>query len=135
MINKITHVPLLVKDQEEALAWYTEKLGFEIRANDPFPNNPEYRWITIAPPGQTEVEFLLQPPEWGTEGDPESRAGMVGKTPGFVLQSTDCHKDYETLTAKGVQFISPPEDLPWGVSALFADLYGYVHNLLEIKMG
>jgi hypothetical protein len=60
---------------------------------------------------------------------------LIGKSPGFVLASTDCRKDHEEMTAKGVQFISPPEDEPWGVLALFVDLYGYVHNLLEPGMG
>jgi catechol 2,3-dioxygenase-like lactoylglutathione lyase family enzyme len=133
MINQVTHVSLLVRDQEEALAWYTEKLGFEVRADDPFPDNPHFRWVTVAPPGQTGLEIILQPPQWGPEGDAESRAEMIGKPPGFVLGSTDCRKDYQDLTARGVQFISPPEDVPWGVSALFVDLYGYVHNLVETR--
>jgi catechol 2,3-dioxygenase-like lactoylglutathione lyase family enzyme len=135
MISKVSQVSLLVRDQQEALAWYTEKLGFEVRANDPFPGSPDSRWITVAPPGQTDLEIVLQPPEWGMEGDAESRAQLIGKMPGFVLASTDCRKDYEELTAKGVQFTSPPEDLPWGVSALFVDLYGYAHNLVETRMG
>lgn len=135
MINTVTHVSLLVGDQHEALAWYTEKLGFEVRANDPFPDNPDYRWITVAPPGQTDLQIILQPPEWGPAGNTESRAQLIGKSPGFVLGSTDCRRDYEELTAKGVQFISPPEDVPWGVSAVFVDLYGYVHNLVETRMG
>jgi catechol 2,3-dioxygenase-like lactoylglutathione lyase family enzyme len=135
MINKVSHVALLVRDQQEALEWYTDKLGFEVRSNEPFPNNPEIQWITITPPGQTELEVILQPPEWGPEGEPEDRANLIGKAPGFVLETTDCRKDYKELTAKGVDFIDPPMEMPWGVSALLVDLYGYVHNLVEPRMG
>ena len=131
MISKVSHVPLLVGDQQEALAWYTEKLGFEVRAHQPFPGSPENLWITVAPPGQTDIEILLQPPEWGTEGDAESRAQLIGKAPGFVLETTDCRQDYEELSARGVHFVDPPMEMPWGISALFVDLYGYVHTLVE----
>lgn len=135
MITKVSHLSLLVRDQRQALAWYTEKLGFEVRSNDPFPDNPDYRWVTVAPSGQTDVEIILQPPEWGPEGDAESRTALIGQAPGLVLTSTDCRRDYEDLSAKGVKFISPPEEVPWGVSALFVDLYGYVHNLVEARSG
>jgi predicted enzyme related to lactoylglutathione lyase len=134
MISRVTHVPLLVHDQNEALEWYTQKRGFEKRADDPFPGDPESRWVTIAPKGQTDMEIVLQPPAWGPGGDAGSRAQMVGKQPGWVVVTDDCHREYEELTACGVQFVSPPEDLPWGVSALFTDLYGNVHNLLEPRM-
>jgi len=89
------------------------------------------RWVTVASPEQTDVEIILQPPEWGPEGDAESRAAQIGQAPGFVLASTDCHMDYEALAESGVQVIDPPMEMPWGISALFADLYGYAHNLLE----
>lgn len=130
MINQVTHIALLVRDQQEALDWYREKLGFEVRADEPFPGTPDRRWLTIAPPGQANPKIILQPPEWGREADRQSRIDLIGKSPGLVLRSTDCHKDYEELKAKGVHFVSPPEETEWGISALFVDLYGYVHNLV-----
>jgi catechol 2,3-dioxygenase-like lactoylglutathione lyase family enzyme len=133
MISRLSHVALLVRDQQEALDWYTQKLGFEVRSDEPFPNNPEARWVTVAPAGQTDLEVLLQPPEWGPEGEPGDRAGLVGKAPGFVLASTDCRRDYEDLKARGVEFTGPPMEMPWGVSVVFFDLYGYVHNLVETR--
>ena len=131
MIEKVTHVSLIVPDQREAKTYYTEILGFVVKSDDPFPDDPGNRWITVAPPGQMDVEIVLQPPAWGPEGDAASRTELIGKYPGFVLGTSDCRQDYEDLSAKGVYFISPPEDVPWGVSALFVDKYGYVHNLVE----
>jgi len=129
MITKVTHISLLVRDQQEALTWYTEKLGFVKRADDPFPEG-EGRWITIAPQGQNEVQIVLEPPEWGL-GDAETKLRMVGKMPGWVLHTDDCRRDYEEFKSRGVNFTSPPEELPWGISAVFEDLYGAQHNLLE----
>jgi catechol 2,3-dioxygenase-like lactoylglutathione lyase family enzyme len=73
MISKVTHVSLLVPDQEEALAWYTEKLGFKTRSNDPFPDNPEFRWVTVAPPGQSDLEIVLPLRSGGRRGIPKAR--------------------------------------------------------------
>jgi catechol 2,3-dioxygenase-like lactoylglutathione lyase family enzyme len=131
MISRIAHVPLLVKDQQEALVWYTDKLGFEERANDPDPDDPEHRWITIAPQGQTDLEIVLQPPEWGPSGSAEEQAQMIGKQPGWVIITDDCRAECEALEARGVKIVDPPVDLPWGVLAMIADLYGTVHSLLE----
>jgi catechol 2,3-dioxygenase-like lactoylglutathione lyase family enzyme len=134
MISRVTHVPLLVKDQQEASKWYTERLGFEERANDPFPDDPENRWITIAPRGQEELEIVLQPPHWGSGDDAGERAKLIGKQPGWVIVTDDCRSECAQLEARGVKIVDPPMEMPWGVSALIADLYGNVHNLLEPRM-
>ncbi len=77
------------------------------------------------------MEIVLEPPEWGLESDPEAKAQMVGKAPGWVITTDDCRQDYEVFRSRGVKFVSPPEELPWGISAVFEDLYGHQHNLLE----
>ena len=133
-MERITHVSLLVRDQQEALDWYTEKLGWVVKANDPFPGDESNRWITVAPPGQTEIEVVLQPPAWEPGGDAASRAAQVGKGPGFVITTDDCRGEIETLRSRGVQIVSEPEELPWGISAVFLDLYAYAHNLLQNTM-
>jgi catechol 2,3-dioxygenase-like lactoylglutathione lyase family enzyme len=130
MLTKVTHVSLLVRDQEEARKWYTEKLGFEVRADDPFPGG-QGRWVTIAPKGQPDLEIVLEPLAWGLASDPTAKAQMIGKVPGWVIHTDDCRKDYEVLQSRGVKFLSPPEEAPWGISAVFEDLYGHQHNLLE----
>jgi predicted enzyme related to lactoylglutathione lyase len=130
MLTRITHIALPVLDQDEALQWFTEKLEFEKRADSLFPNSSE-RWLTISPKNQPELEVVLQPPQWGLDGTPESRQQWVGQTPGWVVVTDDCQGDYEKLQARGVEFVSPPEEMPWGVSAVFKDLYGNRHNLLQ----
>ena len=134
-MDKITHVSLMVGDQQEALDWYTEKLGWAVKANDPFPGDDSNRWITVAPSGQSEIEVVLQPPAWGPEGDVASRTAQVGKGQGFVIVTDDCRGEIETLRSRGVQIVSEPEEMPWGVSAIFLDLYGHAHNLLQPVMG
>jgi catechol 2,3-dioxygenase-like lactoylglutathione lyase family enzyme len=133
-MEKITHVALIVADQQEALDWYTEKLGWVVKSDEPFPGGMPGRWITVAPAGQTEIEVVLQPPEWGPEGDIESRTAQIGKGQGFVIVTDDCRAEAKTLAGRGVQFVSEPEEMPWGVSAVFLDLYGHAHNLLQPVM-
>jgi len=132
MIRKISHVSLIVRDQAEAAAWYQEKLDWVIKSDMPWPGNPDNRWLTIAPSGQTEIEVVLELPQWSMS-PATSVAETVGKGPGFVLLSDDCRADYETFKARGVQFMDEPAELPWGISCSFADLYGHMHNLLEPK--
>lgn len=110
------------------------KLGFEKRSDDPFPDNPEFRWVPVGPKGPPDLEIVLQPPAWRQAGDADTRQQMIGRAPGWVVITDDCRKEYEKLTARGVKFVSPPEEVPWGISALFEDLYGTVHNLLEPRM-
>lgn len=134
-MDKVTHVSLLVHDQQEALDWYTEKLGWKVIADMPFPGDDSSRWITLAPPGQSEIEVVLEPPEWGISGDAAAKAALVGKTPGFVIGTDDCRSEVEALRSRGVQIVSEPQEMPWGISAVFVDLYGHAHNLLQPAMG
>ncbi|MFN2200667.1 MAG: VOC family protein [Caldilineaceae bacterium] len=134
-MDKITIVTLRVADQQQALQWYKEKLGWKEVANMPFPGDDTNRWITVAPPGQTEIEVVLQPPEWGTFEDENVREELSGKDPGFVIVTDDCRGEVETLKGRGVQIVSEPEEMPWGISAVFADPDGHMHNLLQPSMG
>lgn len=134
-MKKVTHVTLMVADQQEAKDWYTEKLGWRVVADMPFPGDDSNRWVTIAPPDQTEVEVVLQPPAWGPEGDAESRAALIGKAPGFVIATEDCRAEVERLRSRGVQIMMEPMEEPWGISAMILDLYGHAHNLLQPASG
>lgn len=76
---------------------------------------------------------MLELPEWNapSRADKEARRALIGKVPGFVIATDDCRGDCARLAANGVTIVSEPEELPWGISAMFADLYGHVHNLLQ----
>lgn len=132
MLNRISHVSLVVRDQQEALDWYTEKFGFEILADQEMQDQ-EGRWLTVAPPGQAELEVLLEPLEWGLAGDdPEGKEALLGRN-GFVFGVDDCEATVDELRSRGVEIVQEPQEVPWGVSALVEDLYGNVHNLVQPK--
>jgi catechol 2,3-dioxygenase-like lactoylglutathione lyase family enzyme len=92
MINGLSLVTIYVKDQDEALAFYTEKLGFEKRMDAPFGGN---RWLTVAPVGQKEVEIVLQ------KVTTEDRLARVGQAPTWVLATDDVHHQYDELVSRG----------------------------------
>ena len=130
MAQKLAHVTVLVKDQEEALRFYTDKLGMEKRQDD---RMGDFRWLTVAPPGQPDVAIVLQRPAapFQSPAEEERLLARVGQGTTWVLETDDCKRDYELLTERGVKFRSRPERMPWGVSAVFEDLYGNPFNLLE----
>lgn len=129
MLNRVSHVSIVVRDQQEALDWFTDKLGFEVVADQRMADR-EGRWLTVAPPAQAELEILLEPVA-GLAGDgAEDKEAVIGRN-GLVFSVDDCHDTVERLRERGVDIVQEPEELPWGVSALFADLYGNVHTIVE----
>ena len=117
-IDRVSTIAIAVADQEEALAWYTEKLGFEKKMD---VRSPQFRWLTVAPPQQVDVEFLLA--SWFPD--------RIGKNATWVLSTRDCQAGYEELKAKGVEFSQKPEMRPWGIEAIFSDLYGNRYALVQ----
>jgi len=119
-IDKIAVVTIAVTTQDEALRWFTEKLGFETRAD---MSGPGLRWLTVTPTKQTEVEFLLA--SWFPE--------HVGKNATCVVETQDCRKTYEKLKGRGVKFKQIPEERSYGVEGVFQDLCGNSYALVEGK--
>lgn len=117
-IDKVSTVTIAVKDQEEALAWYSEMLGFEKRIDQ---QGNGLRWLTVAPPQQVEVEFLLA--SWFPD--------RVGKNATWVISTRDCQGGYEELKSRGVEFTQSPQPRPWGIEAVFVDLYGNKYALVQ----
>lgn len=117
-IDKVATFTIAVRDQEEALRWFAEKLEFEKRMD---VSAPGMRWLTIAPKGQKEVEFVLA--SWFPM--------HVGKNAPCVLETSDCRGTYQTLKDRGVKFSQQPTDKPYGVEAVFEDLYGNNYALVE----
>ncbi len=124
-MNKIGHITLLVKDQDEALKFYTQKLGFQKRQDQEIA--PKVRWVTVSPKDQTDLELTF------VVANTEEKRKAVGKQAGdhvfLTLESDDCRKEYKALKAKGVKFFGKPEIQAWGVDVVFEDLYG---NLLDL---
>ena len=117
-VDRVSTVTIAVADQDEALAWYTEKLGFEKKMD---VRSLQFRWLTVAPPQQVDVEFLLA--SWFPD--------LVGKNATWVLSTRDCQGGYEELKARGIEFSQKPEPRPWGIEAIFMDLYGNRYALLQ----
>jgi catechol 2,3-dioxygenase-like lactoylglutathione lyase family enzyme len=124
----IGYVTLLVRDYDEALSFYTESLGFELIEDTPLSHGK--RWLLIAPPGATETRILL-----AKATTPEQSARIGDQTGGRVflfLHTGDFWRDYERMQAKGVVFMEKPRHEPYGVVAIFADLYGNRWDLIQL---
>jgi predicted enzyme related to lactoylglutathione lyase len=124
MITQLTIVTIFVKNQDEALSFYTEKLGFEKRSD--FPLMPGVRWLTVAPEGQKEVEIFLGL----TTPELEER---IGKNPTWSYSTDNCQATYDEFISKEVKFNQPPTQRPYGLEAVFEDLYGNTFSLLEYQ--
>ena len=136
MINRLSVATIWVKDQNEALRFYTEKLGFEIRADF---TNGAYRWLTVGLKGQPDLEFqlaALKPSGSLTQENVDQLTKLVeaGKMGSGPWKTDDCQKTYETLKARGVGFVQPPTDRPYGIiEAIFKDNSGNIMVLAQDK--
>jgi catechol 2,3-dioxygenase-like lactoylglutathione lyase family enzyme len=130
MFEKMTHVMLFVKDQDEALDFYTKKLGFE-KVTD-VSLAPGMRFLTVAPRGQG-TEIVLHKPGAPMHGEAEAKrqAGLIGKTASLMFKVDDCQKTCDELRAKGVIIAKEPGKAPFGIQAQILDLYGNPLWLLE----
>lgn len=118
MITKITHLTLFVHDQDEALRFYTEKIGFKIHTDAKFD---ELRWLTLHAPEQPHVELALI---LATTPEEKALVGKQGaKKPFLSLETNDCWQDFERLQSLGVVMLEAPKVQPWGIAAVCLDLY------------
>lgn len=124
-----------VHDQDEALAFYTNKLGMELRQDVTVPEMGNFRWLTVGVPGQ-EVEIVLMPipgPPMIGEAVREEIQSLVAK--GFAqtlfLTTDDCQKSFDELSARGVEFTERPEERPYGIDAGFRDPSGNSFRLTQ----
>ena len=133
MITRHSHATVYVLDQDRARAFYTEKLGFEVRDDVRLGN---FRWLTVAPRTQPDACIILMPLQEGPMMDAAAvaslRALITGGSlsPG-VLATDDCKRTYEELKARGVEFVREPKEMPYGVEALFRDDSGNFYSLTE----
>lgn len=130
MITKLNLVTILVRDQEEALRWFTETLGLKKLQDASYGNGA--RWLVVTPQEQSDFGIVLQKPEPEEHGAERARMRMeqIGKGTTWVFRADNLDETYETLSARGVKFQSPPKALPWGRQCTFEDLYGNQYALM-----
>jgi predicted enzyme related to lactoylglutathione lyase len=136
MITKMSHAPIFVNNQEEALKFYRDKLGFEVRTDAMV--GADFRWLTISPKGQTDFEIILMEPKPGMLMDEETSAQLraimeKGVLGAGAFETENCQKTYEELKKRGVEFLSPPSDRPYGIEAVFKDNTGNWFSLTQRK--
>jgi catechol 2,3-dioxygenase-like lactoylglutathione lyase family enzyme len=132
MPHTIAHVALLVRDYDEAIAFYTETLGFTLIEDSHQPAQGK-RWVVVAPAGSVGTSLLL-----ARATTPEQER-IVGNQAGgrvfLFLRTDDVWRDFHRLTAAGVHFVRPPATAEFGTAAVFEDLYGNRWDLVEIPAG
>ena len=130
MKKSIVHVALVVRDYDEAIAFFTEMLDF-IVVEDTYIPEQDKRWVVVAPPGSNGTTLLLARPS------KPAQAAFIGNQTGgrvtFFLNTDDFWRDYNTMVARGIKFIRKPKKEPYGTAAVFEDLYGNLWDLLELK--
>jgi predicted enzyme related to lactoylglutathione lyase len=136
---RIANAQLWVHDQDEALAFYTEKVGLEVRADVTVAEMDNFRWLTVGPAGQEDVSIVLMAipgPPVMDEATNEQVKNLVAK--GFAgtvfLTTDDCQASYEELKARGVAFTEEPEERPYGIDSAFRDPSGNSIRLTEVRM-
>ncbi|SDM28029.1 VOC family protein [Allokutzneria albata] len=141
MINRVSHVCVHVLDQDRARQFYTEKLGMEVRSDvtmgDGFEGAGQgFRWLTVGPAGQPDVEIILADCAMGHD---EATAAQLrdlvakGALGAAVMNTDDCRKSFEELSARGVVFLQEPAERPYGVEAIFRDDSGNWFSLSQAR--
>ena len=138
MLKQLTHVQVWVHDQDEALAFYTEKLGMEVRDDVTVPEMGNFRWLTVGPAGQPDIAITLMaipgPPVMDTETAEQVRSLMAKGFAGTIFLTTDdVYADYEQLTSRGVEFSEQPEERPYGIDSGFHDPSGNSFRLTQVR--
>jgi catechol 2,3-dioxygenase-like lactoylglutathione lyase family enzyme len=135
MLNQLANVQVWVNDQEEALAFYTEKLGFEVREDVTVPELGNFRWLSVGVPGQ-DVAIVLMAVPGAPVFDDETRQQILdllakGAAGGLFFTTEDCRASYDELAARGVEFTQEPTEQPYGVDAGFRDPSGNQFRMVE----
>lgn len=130
MRKEIVHIALLVKDYDEAIAFYTEKLHFEL-IEDTYQPEQDKRWVVIAPPNSVGTTILL-----ARASNAEQETFIGNQSGGRVflfLNTDDFWRDYHEMQALGIEFVREPKEADYGWVAVFKDLYGNLWDLLQLN--
>ncbi|MCD4714386.1 MAG: VOC family protein [Clostridiales bacterium] len=130
MVQSIVHIALVVKDYDEAIAFYTQKLNFELLEDTHQPEQ-EKRWVVISPPGSVGTTILL------ARASNSVQEEFVGNQSGgrvfLFLNTDDFWRDYNEMIQKGIEFVREPKEADYGMVAVFKDLYGNLWDLLQLN--
>jgi catechol 2,3-dioxygenase-like lactoylglutathione lyase family enzyme len=134
---RISTAQVWVHDQEEALAFYTDKLGMEVREDVTLSELGDFRWLTVGPVGQHDIAIVLMaipgPPMMDEDTTNQVRDLMAKGFAGTVFLTTDdCQASYDELRARGVEFTEAPEQRPYGIDAGFRDPSGNSFRLTQV---
>jgi catechol 2,3-dioxygenase-like lactoylglutathione lyase family enzyme len=135
---KLANTQLWVNDQDEALAFYTQKLGMEVRADVTLAELGNFRWLAVGPAGQPDIAITLMaipgPPVMDEQTAEQVRELMAKGFAGAIFLTTDdCQASYEELKARGVEFVETPEERPYGIDAGFRDPSGNSIRLTQVR--
>ena len=136
MLKQLTHTQIWVHDQDEALAFYTEKLGMELRQDVTVPELGNFRWLSVGVPGQPDVAITLMaipgPPVFDEDTRAQIQALMAkGASGGLFFTTDDIQGSYEELKSRGVEFSQEPTEQPYGVDAGFRDPSGNQFRMMQ----
>jgi predicted enzyme related to lactoylglutathione lyase len=136
MLKQLTHAQVWVHDQDEALAFYTEKLGMELREDVTVPEMGNFRWLSVGVPGHPEVAITLMavpgPPVFEEETRKQIHGLMAkGAAGGLFFSTDDCRASYEELKDRGVEFLQEPTEQPYGIDAGFRDPSGNQFRMVQ----
>jgi predicted enzyme related to lactoylglutathione lyase len=137
MLKQLTHAQVWVDDQEAALAFYTEKLGLELREDVTVPELGNFRWLSVGVPGQ-DVSITLMavpgPPVFEEETRSQILALLAkGAAGGLFFSTDDCRASYEELKKRGVEFAQEPTEQPYGLDAGFRDPSGNHFRMMQTR--
>ena len=135
---RLANAQLWVHDQNEALDFYTKKLGMEVRSDVTLPEMDNFRWLTVSPPSQPDIAITLMaipgPPVMDAETAGQVRTLMAKGFAGTVFLTTDdCQAAYEELKGRGVEFVEQPEERPYGIDSAFRDPSGNHIRLTQVR--
>src|SRR6266496_2195843 len=138
MLKTLTNVNVWVHDQDEALAFYTEKLGLEVRDDVTVPELGNFRWLTVGVPGQDDVAIVLMAVPGPPVFDDETRAQIKalvskGAASGLFFTTDDVKATYDQLKNRGVDFQQEPEEQPYGIDVGFRDPSGNQMRMAQLK--
>jgi len=138
MLKQLTQVNVWVHDQDEALEFYTKKLGFELREDVTVPEMGNFRWLTVGVPGQDVALVLMAipgPPVFDEETRSQIQSLMAkGAAGGLFFSTDDCRTTFEELKARGVEFMQEPTEQPYGIDAGFRDPSGNQYRMAQRSM-